>query len=72
MPFKDHKRRNEYFRHYMQRRRARLAEVSELNPGLNTTQPFMEIPRPFPLSALAEQNGKLYDLATGRLYDDTR
>lgn len=73
MPFKDHKRRNEYFRHYMQRRRAQPAgtheAVSLLNPpSLDRTRPFKEHPRPYPLSCLAEQDGRLYDLATGMLH----
>ena len=74
MPFKDQDRRNEYFRDYMRRRRAKReadqAEPETLNPAfpaLDRTRPFTEIPQPFPLSALAEQDGRLYDLATGRV-----
>jgi len=72
MPFKDQARRNEYFRAYMRRRRAKpeadQAEPETLNPGLlvlDRDRPFTEHPRPFPLSCLAEQDGRLFDLATG-------
>jgi|GEM_PF-963281 len=72
MPFKDIKRRNEYFRDYMRRRRAQPAgdqeEAGLLNPALpalDRNRPYTEHPRPFPLTCLAEQDGRLFDLATG-------
>jgi hypothetical protein len=69
MPFKDQDRRNEYFRAYMRRRRAQPAgdqeETNPLNPALDRNRPYTEHPRPFPLTCLAEQDGRLFDLATG-------
>lgn len=78
MPFKDHDRRNEYFRDYMRRRRAQPAgdqeEASLLNPEhlpvLDRNRPFTEHPRPYPLSCLAKQDGMLFDTATGLLQDE--
>jgi len=76
MPFKDQDRRNEYFRDYMRRRRAQpeadQAEPEALNPGLlvlDRDRPFTAHPRPFPYSCLAEQDGRLFDVATGRLHE---
>lgn len=76
MPFKDQDRRKKYFRDYMRRRRGKpeadQAEPEALNPGLlvlDRDRPFIEHPRLFPLSALAEQDGRLFDLATGRLHE---
>jgi hypothetical protein len=68
MPFKDHDRRNEYFRNYMRTRRkqpkAGQEEPGLLNPVLDRNRSYSENARPFPYSALAEQDGGLYDLAT--------
>lgn len=74
MPFKDHSRRNEYFRADMRTRRAQPEADQEekrlLNPVLDRTRPYTTRPRPFPFSGLAEQDGRLYDLAIGLPHEE--
>jgi hypothetical protein len=85
MPFKDRNQRNLYFKEYMRQRRQGQPRADQdqddalppphdgtsLNPpSLDRSKPWTEIPRPYPHSVLAEQDGRVFDLLTGVLHDE--
>jgi hypothetical protein len=83
MPIREQEKRRAYFKDYMARRRAQGQTKPQGSvdgdgvkpatpPLLNRDLPFREIPRPFPYSALVEQDGKMFDRATGFYVGDVK